>query len=114
MKKNAARVSSVISDEEIRTTVVRELGLEQLDTKDQDEIMEIMREAIMTRIDTSLLQALGPEGVRALGEIPEDNDTLFAQKLSAALPNLADVVKNAITESIVSYRESVMRALGKH
>lgn len=112
MTQNRKRIArAVVIDEEVRDAVVQELGLQNMNSKDQDEIMAIMRETILTNIDTAVLQALGPKGVAALGEIPENDDKLFAQKMSAALPNLSDIVKSAINESLASYRESAMRAL---
>ena len=102
---------SNFSDEKVRAAAVRELGLQSLSVDDQNEIMEIMREAITTRIDAAILKALGSAGVRALGVVPDGDDQQFSKALSDALPNIGEIVKNAIAESVASYQKSAASML---
>lgn len=111
-KKNIVRAANVVlSPDEMRAMVIQELGLEMMKPQDREEIMNVMSEAILTRVQTAILRALGAEGLAVLNEIPETNDKLFSDKLSTMLPDLPDIVRGAVRDSIMSYQQSVGGAL---
>lgn len=92
-----------VSDEQLRAEAIRELGLQGLSPQTQDEVMLIVRETLAEYINIAVLKALGPEGVEAMMQT-EGTPESFDKKLAELLPNIGDIVKQAIQDGIAAHQ----------
>jgi len=106
-------VFNTIPEDELRAVAVKELGLEHVSSEDQDKIFKIVQETITLYVQTAILVALGADKVAALEAVPDGDDALFAKQLSALLPNLQQVVDDAVVRCIHDNRAAFDAAIPK-
>lgn len=107
----------VLTSDQVREIVIRELRAEELTKDEQDKLMQMVGEALMERATLELMKDVPKE---VLIEISEDDKDLndpdtvarMMQQIAHHVPEAENIVVNAIRAGLQDYQEHLDNEIG--
>lgn len=107
---HAAAKNSVVAlrAEELRAQIIAELSLEHLSEEEQNQIIESLGEVLLERATYEVLERIPEEKMDELDALGEHgSDTLLQEKIREYVPNIEEVVAQAVKDGIAEHKRLV-------
>ncbi len=96
---------TVIDHDQVREQIVRGLDLAAYSTSEQDQIIELLREAISSRVNVAIFERLTTEEQRDLLELADqDNNQRVIEYINNKIPELNQLINQITSTTITEFK----------
>ena len=95
-----------MNDQELRTTLIAELGIEELPEEAQDEIVSKLGEIILKSVTVTIFEKLSPEARQEFEVLTTTGDPERIRTfLEQAVPDMETLMADELQRTLVAFRE---------
>lgn len=95
-----------MNDQEIRTTLITELGIGELPEEAQDEIVSKLGEIILKSVTLAVLEKLSEDGRKEFEMLGTKGDPeLIREFLARNVPNMETLMEEELQKTLAAFRE---------
>lgn len=92
----------------LRAQIIAELNIGHLNEGEQNQIIEALGDVLLERATFEVMNRIDDKHMEELDVLAEHaSDTLLSQKIRELVPNVAEVVANAVREGIEEHKRLV-------
>ncbi len=96
---------TVIDNDQVRDQIVRGLDLAAYSVSEQDQIIELLREAISSRVNVAIFEQLTTEEQRDLLELAnQNNDQNVIEYINNKIPDFNQLINRITATTIAEFR----------
>lgn len=96
---------TVIDNDQVREQIVRGLDLAAYSLSEQDQIIELLREAISSRVNVAIFEQLNTEEQRDLLELADRNDhQTIIEYINNKIPDFNQLINRITATTIAEFK----------